>query len=125
MRNIYNIAIAFAILIIYSIVAHYVLKHCNIGRGYRDSIFFRHMRITFVKRPFFVFNSIIFYQYLTLVLACTLQFLGFMNQTNQGSFGGINAAGAVVAFVIATIYPLFHLYYLRSKQNSLGPQKSI
>ena len=71
------------------------------------------MRITFVKRPFFVFNSIVFYQYLTLVLACTLQFTGFMNETNQGSYGGMNSAGAIVAFIIATLYPIFQFYYLR------------
>jgi len=73
------------------------------------------MRVTFVKRPFFVFNSIVFYQYLTLVLACTLQFTGFLNTTNQGAYGGLNSAAAVVAFVIATIYPMLQFYYLRKQ----------
>ena len=78
------------------------------------------MKVTFVKRPFFVFNSIIFYQFLTLCLACTLQFIDINNNTNQGSFSGINAAGAIVAFIFAIVYPLLHLYYLSHKEDDLG-----
>jgi hypothetical protein len=115
-RNIYNIAIAFLILGVVSIIFHFVLGKCDFSLNFRDNIFWRHMRVTFVKRPFFVFNSIVFYQYLSLVLACTLQFTAIKNQTNQGAFGGMNAAGAVIAFIIATIYPLIHFYYLQKKR---------
>lgn len=116
-RNIYNIAIAFLILGVVSIVFNLVLGKCNFSANFKDNTFWRHMRVTFVKRPFFVFNSIVFYQYLSLVLACTLQFTAINNHTNQGSFGGINAGGAVIAFIIATAYPLIHFYYLRRKRK--------
>jgi hypothetical protein len=118
-RNIYNIAIAFLILGVVAIVFYLLLGRCNISRNFKDNIFWRHMRVTFVKRPFFVFNSIVFYQYLSLVLACTLQFTAIRNQTNQGAFAGLNAAGAVVAFILATLYPLLHLYYLQRRRGQL------
>lgn len=118
-RNIYNIAVAFLILGIVAIVMNLLLGKCDVSRNFKDNIFWRHMRVTFVKRPFFVLNSILFYQYLSLVIACALQFTALKNSTNQGAFGGLNAAGAVVAFILATIYPLFHLYYLRRQQASL------
>ncbi len=105
------------IFIVLMIVANLVLGKCNFSRNFKDSVLWRHLRITFVKRPFFVLNSIIFYQYLSLVLACTLQFTGFMNKTNVGAFGGINAAGAVIAFILATIYPLFQFYFLQRKRS--------
>ena len=83
------------------------------------------MRVTFLKRPFFYFNSIIFYQYLTLVLACTLQFLDLTNRTNQGAYGGVNAAAAVIAFILATAYPCVHLYYLIRKARDFGDERKI
>ncbi len=84
------------------------------------------MRVTFVRRPYFIFNSIIFYQYLTLVLACGLQFTALSNKTNQGAFSGINAAAAVVAFILATIYPLFHFWYLQRRRTQLkGDQGKV
>jgi len=93
----------------------------GLSRDTTSKIFFRHLNVTFNKRPFFVFNSIVFYQYLTLVLACTLQFLSLYNQTNQGSYGDLNAAAAIVAFLLATVYPLIHFFYLRA--NSLSSKK--
>lgn len=100
-------------------MANLVLGRCNFSRNFKDSVLWRHLRITFVKRPFFVFSSIVFYQYLSLVLACTLQFTGFMNKTNKGVFGGLNAAGAVVAFIIATVYPLVQFLYLQKRRQSM------
>lgn len=118
-RNIYNIAIAFLILGVVAIVFNLLFGKCDITRNYKENTFFRHMRVTFVKRPFFVFNSIVFYQYLSLVLACTLQFTAISNETNQGAFGGVNAAAAVIAFIVATLYPLVHFYYLNRRRNQL------
>ena len=119
LRNIYNIALAFLILVVVAIVLNLLFGKCDITRNYRDNIFFRHMRITFVKRPFFIFNSIVFYQYLSLVLACGLQFTAIDNQTNQGAYSGVNAAAAVIAFIIATLYPLVSFYYLNRRRNQL------
>lgn len=76
----------------------------------------RHIKVTFHRRPYFYFNSVIFYQYLTLMLACFLQFTSLMNKTDQGAFGGISAAAAIVAFIFGTVYPIFHLFFLRHKQ---------
>lgn len=78
--------------------------------------FIRHMKITFAKRPYFVFNSVIFYQYLTLVLACTLQFIDLKTRSNFPGFRGANAAGAIVAFILATVYPIIHYLYLHYKK---------
>jgi hypothetical protein len=122
-RNIYNIAIAFLILGIFSIVAHFVLGRCDFSRHFKDNVLWRHLRITFVKRPYFIFYSIVYYQYLTLIMACTLQFTGFTNQTNQGVFGGLNSAGAIVAFIFATIFPLAHFYYLQKKRKEMEEAK--
>lgn len=122
-RNVYNIAVAFLILGVISILFNLVLGRCNFSRNFKDNVLWRHLRVTFVKRPFFVFNSIIFYQYLTLVLACTLQFTGVMNETNQGSYGGVNAAAAVITFIIATIYPLVHFYYLQKRRADMEDAK--
>lgn len=125
-RNIYNIAIAFLILGIVAIVFNLLLGRCDISRNWKDNTFWRHMRVTFVRRPYFIFNSIIFYQYLTLVLACGLQFTALSNKTNQGAFSGINAAAAVVAFILATIYPLFHFWYLQRRRTQLkGDQGKV
>jgi hypothetical protein len=82
--------------------------------------FLRHWKVTFHRRPYFYVNSIIFYQYLTLVLACMLQFTNISNQTQQGAFSGITGAAAVAAFILATAYPLIHFLWLRHKQNALG-----
>lgn len=90
----------------------------KLSRKTTTNILFRHLNVTFFKRPFFVFNSIIFYQYLTLVLACSLQFLSLYNQTNQGTYEGLNAAAAVMAFILATLYPIIHFLYLRAKALS-------
>jgi hypothetical protein len=86
---------------------------------------YRHLKVTFHKRPFFVFNSLVFYQYLTLVLACCLQFLSLTNATNQGAFGSLNAAAAVVAFMLATAYPIVHFLYLRRKYLAMMPAMKI
>jgi hypothetical protein len=105
--------------VVVAIVLNILFGKCDITRNYKDNIFFRHMRITFVKRPFFIFNSIVFYQYLSLVLACGLQFTAIHNQTNQGAYSGVNAAAAVIAFIIATLYPLVSFYYLNRRRNQL------
>jgi hypothetical protein len=77
------------------------------------------MKISFVKRPFFYFNSIIFYQYFTVVLACTLQFLDLTSSTNVQPFITLNAIAAIVAFVFATVYPTVHFIYLKYKQGTM------
>ena len=94
-------------------------------RSLQGSKFLRHMKITFVKRPFFYINSIVFYQYLTLVLVCTFQFLDISNKTNKSAYSGVNAAGAIIAFIIATIYPLFHFFYLNLKATHFGADRKI
>ena len=91
----------------------------------QDSIFLRHLRVTFIKRPFFYFNSVIFYQYLTTVLACKLPFLDLTNRTNQGAYGGVNAAAAVIAFILATVYPYVMLWYLGKKDTDFGEERKI
>lgn len=126
MRNIYNIGLAFAILVIFVVVMYFVMNKCNFGdKPFTKTTLFRHLYITYGKSPFFAINSIIFYQYLTLVLACTLQFIDLLNNTNQGSFTGASATGSIVAFIIATIYPLAHFGYLQYKQTDLGAAKRI
>ena len=115
-RNIYNIGVAFAIFLVYLIAMHFLTKQCISRRMANSNLILRHFKITFHRRPFFYFNSIIFYQYLTLILACFLQFTALSNQTNQGSFSGVTAAAAIVAFVLATAYPIFQLLWLRHKQ---------
>jgi hypothetical protein len=89
-----------------------------------SNLLWRHLKVTFHRRPFFYFNSVIFYQYLTLILACFLQFTA-NNQTNQGAFSGVSAAAAVVAFILATAYPIVHFIYLRHKHDDLGHNKSV
>jgi len=82
----------------------------------------RHFKVTFHRRPYFYFNSLVFYQFLTLVLACTLQFTDSDTSTEQGAFGGVSMAAAVIAFVFATLYPLFHLFWMRHKREDLIPR---
>lgn len=77
-RHIYNVGVAFAILLFVYIVFHFVMKRFNKS----NLTFFRHMRTVFTHRPLFYFNSIIFYQYFTVVLACCLQFLDLKTRTN-------------------------------------------
>lgn len=123
LRNVYNIAVAFVVLMVFAVIAHLVLGRCGFSRNFKDNVLWRHLRVTFVKRPYFVFNSVVFYQYGTLLIAATLQFTGFTNKTAQGSFGGLNSAGAIVAFILATVYPLVQFYYLRRKRARMGEAK--
>jgi hypothetical protein len=104
---------------------HIVTKKAISRRMANSSNIMRHLKVTFHRRPYFYFNSIIFYQYLTLVLACTLQFTDLNNATDQGAFGGISAAGAIIAFIFATVYPLFHFFWLRHKKASLGKSLNV
>lgn len=90
-----------------------------------NNIFLRHLKVTYHRRPFFYFNSVVFYQYLSLMLACFLQFTSIYNKTDQGSFSGVTAAAAIIAFVLGTIYPIFHFLWLRHKQNTIGRDKAI
>jgi len=83
------------------------------------STIMRHLKVTFHRRPFFYFNSIVFYQYLTLILACCLQFTDISNATDQGAFNVISATAAVIAFILGTGYPIFHFFWLRHKKHSL------
>lgn len=99
---------------------HVVSKKYITREMTENNNFLRHWKITFHRRPYFYFNSIVFYQYLTLVLASMLQFTSISNQTNQGAFNGVSAAAAVIAFIFATIYPLAHFLWLRRKQEYLG-----
>lgn len=79
------------------------------------------MRTVFTHRPLFYFNSIIFYQYFTVVLACCLQFLDLKTRTNEPGFAGVNAAACIIAFIFATLYPiLFHLLLHRKRNNVLS-----
>ena len=90
-----------------------------------SNLFWRHLKVTFHRRPFFYFNSVVFYQYLTLMLACFLQFTSLQNKTAQGSFGSVSATAAVVVFALGTAYPIFHFLWLRYKQQNIGHNKSI
>jgi hypothetical protein len=91
----------------------------DFSRRFTSNKFIRHMKITFYRKVYFVFNSIIFYQYLTVCLACTLQFIDLSNNTHQQPFTGINAAAAVIAFVLATLYPLSHFFYMSYKEKDM------
>lgn len=77
------------------------------------------MKVTFYRRPFFVFNSVIFYQYITVCIACTLQFIDLFTRTVQETFRGINAAAAIICFVLATAYPLVSFFYLSYKEKDM------
>jgi hypothetical protein len=79
----------------------------------------RHLKLTFYRRPYFVLNSVLFYQYLTTVLACTLQFIDLTSRTNEDPFRGINAAATIITFVLATAYPIVHFFYLSYKEKDL------
>lgn len=77
-RHIYNVGTAFAILIFVYFVFKFIF-----GRFKKsENLFIRHMRNTFVYRTLWFFNSIIFYQYFTVVLACFMQFLDLKTRTN-------------------------------------------
>lgn len=80
LRNIYNVAVIFAGLMLYLLFMNLLT-----GRISRESTLssnlMRHLKVTFHRRPFFYFNSIVFYQYLTLVFACVLQFTDLTNST--------------------------------------------
>ena len=80
-RNIYNVGVAFAILTVVFIVFHIVFRKIKSIKN-NANVWIQHMRNTFVHRPLFYFNSIIFYQYFTVVLACCLQFLDLKTHTN-------------------------------------------
>ena len=86
-RNIYNVGFAFAILLVFFVVAHFYFRKQKLIRdGSSDqrflSIFKRHMKVTFYYRPAFYINSIFYYQYFTVVLACCLQFID-LNPVNN------------------------------------------
>ena len=124
-RNIYNIGIVFAGLVIYLGVMHVLTKKFITRRMANTSVVYRHLKVTFHRRVYFYFNSIVFYQYLTLVLACCLQFTDLTSSTNQGAFSTLSAIAAILAFVLATLYPLFHFFYLRYKKSSMTELLSI
>lgn len=98
----------------FALVVYLVFRLGKAGRESNNK-FIRHMKITFYRRPFFVFNSVIFYQYITVCIACTLQFIDLSSNTNVNPFRGINAAATVICFVLATVYPLVHFFYLSYK----------
>lgn len=77
------------------------------------------MKVTFYRRPYFVFNSVVFYQYVTVCIACTLQFIDLSSSINSDPFTGINAAAAIIAFILATAYPLIHFFYLSYKEKDM------
>lgn len=116
-RHIYNVGVAFAILILVYVVFRFVF-----GRFKKVvNPFIRHMRVTFLHRPLFYFNSIIFYQYFTVVLSCFLQFLDLKTRTNEPTFAGVNAAACIIAFIFATLYPIiFHLLLNRKRNTALS-----
>lgn len=76
-RHIYNVGVAFAILAALYLIFHFLLR-----KNKSDNLIMRHLRYTFSHRPLYYFNSIIFYQYFTVVLACCLQFLDLKTHTN-------------------------------------------
>ena len=113
-RNIYSIAVAFLILIVVYVVFYLIFRIKTIS----DDSIFRHFRITFVLRPFFYWNSVVFYQYFTLVLACCFQFMDLASRGNVAEgFIGVNAAAAIIAFIFATAYPIIHFFVLRKKKH--------
>lgn len=121
-RNIYNVGLAFAILILAYVVLHFIFKRFRNP----DHIFVRHMRNTFVHRPLFYFNSVIFYQYFTVVIACFLQFLDLRTRTNESTFAGVNAAACIIAFILATLYPIvFHIVLHKKRGTVLGLLRTI
>ena len=85
-----------------------------------DEFVMKHFKITFSETPYFYWNSVVYYQYFTVVLACCLQFMDLRprNHTNS-SFPDVNAAAAVIAFILATIYPWIHFFYMRSRKAEL------
>ena len=124
-RNIYNIGVVFAILMVYLLVMHIICKKFITRRMANTSTIMRHLKVTFHRRVYFYFNSVVFYQYLTLILACCLQFTDLTNSTEQGTFTSISAAAAILAFILGTLYPLFHFFWLRHRKASLTNLLSI
>lgn len=107
---------AFAVFVVYLAIMHIITKKYITREMTERNNIYRHLKVTFHRRPYFYLNSIFFYQYLTLILACMLQFTSLTNKTDQGSFSGISAAAAIVAFIIGTLYPILHFLWLRHKQ---------
>lgn len=111
-RHIYNVGVAFAILAVIYLIFHFVLRNNK-----SENTVIRHFRYTFAHRPIFYFNSIIFYQYFTVVIACCLQFLDLKTHTNEPRFAGVNAAACIIAFIFATLYPLIFHYFLNRQRK--------
>ena len=85
-----------------------------------NNIVLRHFKVSFALTKFFYWNSLIFYQYFTVVLACFLQFLD-LNGSHKSTeaFSTVSAISAFVAFLFVTIYPIINFVYLRGKKTDL------
>ena len=113
-RNIYSVGLAFLILVVVYVIGFLVFRNRLVKE---DEFVLKHFKITYSETPYFYFNSIIFYQYFTVVLACCFQFMDLRPRNNTNSaFPDVNAAAAVIAFILATIYPWFHFFYMRSRK---------
>jgi hypothetical protein len=130
-RNIYNVGLAFAILLVVFLVFNIVLRIISSSdstfiKNLGNHTFVRHLKITFINRPVFYFNSIIFYQYFTVILACCFQFLDLKTRTNEKIFGSVNAAACLIAFILLTLYPIvLHIFLHQQRKISLDLLRTI
>jgi hypothetical protein len=83
-RHIYSVGVAALVFILAYVVLHLVIKKQITDNT--ENKFFRHLKIIFVKRKYFFFHSFLFYQYFTVCLACTLQFLDLTSRADISAF---------------------------------------
>ena len=122
-RNIYSIGVACLILIVVYVVGFFIFRNRVVDE---ESSIMKHLKITFCLTKYFYWNSVIFYQYFTVVVACCLQFLDLRSRLfSTSAFAGINAAASIIAFILATGYPIFHFIYLRKKKKIIIDETEV
>ena len=85
-----------------------------------DNRVLRHFKISFGLTTYFYWNSIIFYQYFTVVIACFLQFLDLnASHSSTSAFSTISSISAFIAFLFVTVYPIVNFMFMRSRKTSL------
>ena len=119
-RTIYHTILYFALffglwLLMHVIIRIYEAKYPNEETKYEN--YFIYFYKQYHSKAFVMVDKIVRFAYLTLVCACTLQFISFANSPQ--SFHIWNSILTVVLFIAAFAYPIIMYLLLRRNANRL------
>lgn len=110
-RNVYHLVIFAIFLTVFFTLLTVLYRTVKWMRTSKAWIYMYYGYIT--NRPYWLFDSLVYFQYVTLMYACFAQ---FMDKASHPPATSLNLAAAILAFLFGVIWPIAQMFYLKVRE---------